>query len=135
MMNQTYYMELPDSMTPAEVQAEFTALLNDPALNQSRETAVVALSELSDRQWHAYELLDEKIRSQVASCLEEIWLDDDSERAEALFGIAGRLGIPRFLTFIKGRNQSKFESNVRRIVSECIAELEATIEDPYSGMK
>ncbi len=128
-------MELPDGMTQAEIYAEFDSLVKDPALLQSPETAVVALSELSDRQWHTYELLDDTLRSQVTSCLEGLWLDDDCDRAETLFGIARRLGLQRFLAFVNGRNQSAFESQVKRVVRECISELAGSIADPYSGMK
>ena len=129
-----YYMELPDGMTQAEVRTEFESILDDPCCLKCPDVAVVAFSELSDRQWHTYELLDDTLRNKVTACLEALWLDDDGDRAESLFGIAGRLGLPRFLEFVKERNNAAFGSQVKRVVTECMTELEGSIADPYSGM-
>ena len=93
-----------------------------------------ALFELSERQWHTYELLSASLRKQVSSTILDIWDDNDPDLAESLLGVTSRLGLGRVLEHLQLKESSSFSPNVRRIVDEAIQEFGESVNDPYSGM-
>ena len=100
------YRGLPDVMSSAEVAAEFEEILDDPDCAHLPHDTVAILSELSERQWNTYTLLDNGVRGEVERLLEKLWRDDDADLAESLFGVAGRLGLPPFLSFVRSGRSS-----------------------------
>ena len=130
-----YYRGLPDVMRTTEVATEFETVLNDPTVPQAPHEAATVLNELSERQWNTYTLLDTVVRRDVERLLEKLWRDDDADLAEALFSIAGKLGLPSFLSFVSQRRAAQMPAAVQAVVADCIAELQDTIEDPYSGLR
>lgn len=67
----TKFSELPDSMRSDELKPyffEFIANNNNIHIN-NMEDALYELLELSERQWHSYEILDGKIKSQIEEFL------------------------------------------------------------------
>jgi hypothetical protein len=130
-----YYRDLPDVMRPTEVTAEFEAILSNPNFPCFPQEAAAVLGELSERQWNTYTLLDTGVRGAVESLLEKIWRDDDAVLAESLFAVAGRLGLPSFLSFVGQRRVAQMSSAVQAVVAECVAELQESIADPYSGLR
>ncbi len=128
------YRGLPDVMSSAEVAAEFEEILDDPDCAHLPHDTVAILSELSERQWNTYTLLDNGVRGEVERLLEKLWRDDDADLAESLFGVAGRLGLPPFLSFVSLRGVARMSAAVQFVVAECVAELQETIADPFSGL-
>jgi len=130
-----YYRNLPDVMSSTEVAAEFAEILSDPDCAHISHDTVAVLSELSERQWNTYTLLGNHVRGEVERLLEKFWRDDDADLAEVLFGVAGRLGVASFLSFVSLRGVARMSAAVQFVVVECVAELQETIADPYSGLQ
>jgi hypothetical protein len=134
MKTDQYYQSLPEGMTAKEVHSEFVELLSTMGTTNDPELVLNAISELSDRQWHTYSLLDPCICSQVTSLLKTYWSNSQPTLVEHLFTIAARLGLSEFISYVKNLDTKCFSTQVKQMVCECIDELEAEIRNPYSGM-
>src|SRR5690606_21754149 len=87
-----YYGNLPDVLPQQQIEAEFVAVLAADATSHANEIAE-ALFELSDRQWHTYEMASEQLRQDAASMILLIWDANDADRAESLLATIGMLGL------------------------------------------
>jgi hypothetical protein len=129
-----YYEELPERLTTAQLSEEFTGVL---AADPVREASAIAtaLFELSERQWNLYELADEGLRADVAKVVLRVWDDQDSDRAECLFGVISRLGLGDVLKRLREKDEQSYSVGVRTALKQAIEEFGDTVDDPYSGMK
>lgn len=135
MQSEKYYSQLPDGMSKDDVRHEFEALFCGLSESDCTESVVVALSELSDRQWNTYEVLDDDIRRKVCQQLQRCWSNGDPNRIELLFGIAARLGLPAFIAFVDSLDSSRFSAEAQSAIKSCRDELRDSMSDPYSGMR
>jgi hypothetical protein len=121
---------------PAEDMAnEFHVLLTEKSFSgQSKHDFLEALLELSDRQWHTYELLCEPLKTQIEKVLIAEWDGFDFDFAEGSIVVAAHLGLVGLFDFISSQNVSELSSEVAIEIKQAIAELGDNIADPYSGM-
>ncbi|WP_277761782.1 hypothetical protein [Pseudomonas sp. A34-9] len=131
-----YYQSLPDSMPVEDVAKELHELLMEKSFSgKSKHDFLVALLELSDRQWHTYEPLCEPLKTQIKKVLISEWDGFDFEFAEGSIVVAADLGLAGLFDFISSQNISELSSEVAIEIEEAITELGDNIADPYSGMK
>ena len=130
-----YYQSLPDSMPVEDVAKELHELLMEkPFSGKSKFDFLQALLELSDRQWHTYELLCEPLKTQIEKVLIAEWDGFDFDFAEGSIVVAAHLGLVGLFDFISSQNVSELSSEVAIEIKQAIAELGDNIADPYSGM-
>lgn len=64
------FSDLPDYMTVAELELIFEEFLKDyNNYNYKIEECLEELYELSDRQWHTYELLSDSLKEKIEQYL------------------------------------------------------------------
>ncbi len=73
--------------------------------------STVDLAELSDRQWHSYEIIDGELKQRIENWIEKSWVLDSEEYIRSIIFVIGALGL-----------RGGFE-------------LEDNVDNPYSGMK
>ncbi|MFV3329999.1 hypothetical protein ACNFIA_03575 [Pseudomonas sp. NY15437] len=132
----SYYQDLPESMPAEDMKVEFLDVLkrlNSGSL--SKENALKAFLELSDRQWNTYCALNDDINSSVADTLIALWDGRCIESAETTVAIVSRLGLGRVLRFLSEIDPSQTSPEVYAEIHEAVEELRDTVEDPYSGMQ
>ena len=134
MKSPEYYERLPDDMTVDQLDAEFREILSVPASDRSELVYVDSLHELSERQWHTYNLLGNDLRDKTSLVLTELWKDDDVEMADTILGITGMLGLPSVMDYLSSRPTESFSPDVKKSVRDAFKEFGATISDPYARM-
>ena len=129
-----YYEQLPDVMTVDQLDAEFREILSVPASFRLELAYIESLHELSERQWHTYNLIGNDLRDKTSLVLTMLWKDDDVEMADTILGITGMLGLPGVMDFLASKPTGAFSPDVKKSVKEAFDEFGSTISDPYSGM-
>ncbi|WP_154284804.1 hypothetical protein [Pseudomonas syringae] len=131
-----YYAALPETMTNSDLDSEFRELL------EGFESGVVdrsdflrSLLELSDRQWHAYSVIEVGLRGRVERCLISLWDGYDLDMAENVINIMVRLGLKEVSKFLGSLSPQCVSLEVFNEVSLALSELGASVSDPYSGMR
>lgn len=131
------YSELPDYMTVEELEKYFTQLINY-AMKVSdidNESVAEALYELSDRQWHTYEMINDAIKERIEEWINKVWNTNSPELLENITSIIGLLGLVKSFQLVKKSITEDISDEVRGILDITIKELNENVGDPYSGMK
>lgn len=136
MKNFAYYAGLPDSMTNKELYVEFEALL-DGLESQSLGVAegVSSLVELSNRQWHTYNVLEAGLKKRIEQYLISTWNGHDPGAAEEVISIMLHLGLEGISTFLGSRSPEEVSSEVFSEISLALSEVAGSVSDPHSGMR
>jgi hypothetical protein len=116
-----------------ELFEEFISITNSQ--NIDIEGALEALLELSDRQWHTYELLDSNVKNKVELWIISICNKESIENIDFITSIVGRLGLVKAFEYMKNLLDGNLTNEIRVIIHEAITELDGHVEDPYFGMK
>ncbi|MDH1011696.1 hypothetical protein N5C80_23460 [Pseudomonas nicosulfuronedens] len=136
MKSSSYYKALPESMPVEDIKVEFLDVLKClKSGDLSKESALEALSELSDRQWNAYCVLSDDVRPSVADVLISMWDGRCIDSAETIVSIVSRLGLGRVLRFLSEIDPNQTSPDVYIEIHEAVEELRDSVEDPYSGMQ
>ena len=130
------YESLPDYMEVTELCEYFHNFLNQVNSEQyNLVEALEALLELSDRQWHTYEILDTCVKNKVEGWLISVLDLDAEDYVEYATSIIGRLGLVELHKILKDSLKTNLNKEVRDIIEETVNELNGHVEDPYYGMK
>ncbi|WP_444437013.1 hypothetical protein [Pseudomonas sp. A6] len=136
MKSAEYYRCLPESMSIEAISCEFAEVLEGVKSGVvSKEDALNALSELSDRQWNTYDFLNGELRSSIEDALVALWDGQSLGAAETIVSIVARLGLGRVLRFLSALDSSQVSPDVLKEIHEAVEELRDNIDDPYSGMR
>ncbi|MCQ2995043.1 hypothetical protein NLO95_13050 [Pseudomonas syringae] len=136
MKHLAYYAGLPDSMTNKELDAEFEDLLGRlESQPVDRADVVSSLVELSNRQWHTYNVLDTGLKKRIEQYLMSIWQGHDLGAAEEVISIMLHLGLEELCKFLGSRSPQDVSSEVFNEISLALAEVGGSVLDPYSGMR
>ncbi|WP_212803504.1 hypothetical protein V3H56_07355 [Pseudomonas sp. MS646] len=131
-----YYTSLPDSMTNKELEVEFTELLDGFELQAvKRGDFIKSILELSDRQWHTYNVLDGGIRERIEYCLISVWDGYDQALVEDIIGIMVRLGLEKIRGFLCSCSLMDVSPEVFNEISLALSEVGDSVKDPYRGMR
>ncbi len=133
----THYCELPDYVENSELKQHFIDYLIYYSNNTDKENIYYSLNELlelSDRQWHTYELIDEEVKEQLEKYLTSLINFEDEEIMDYILNIIPRIGLDKLFDYIiKNRNNIK-NQNIKLNIDESIAEYGNSVNNPYSGM-
>ncbi len=132
MLNMKNYGELPDSMEPEEVATCFNEILIEK--NASKSDIIEALGEMSDRQWHTYEVINPDLKEKITKWLIDHLDLENAEFVESTIYISAHLGLEKIGRLLKESLKKNLKPEVRKEIEEAIVEIK-TWDDPYSGMK
>ncbi|MEL7936727.1 hypothetical protein [Pseudomonas delhiensis] len=119
-----------------DISGEFVEVLKCiKSRRGSKEEVLNALSELSDRQWNTYSVLNVSLKASIEDALFELWDGQDLRLAETIVSIVARLGLGRVLRFLSALDASQVSPDVLKEIHEAVEELIDNIDDPYSGMR
>ncbi|MFC3745607.1 hypothetical protein ACFORK_02715 [Paenibacillus sp. GCM10012306] len=132
-----YYKSLPDYISTIqliELFEEFLFSISSRTIDV--EIALESLFELSDRQWHTYELLDSDVKSEIETWIIGICNKESINEIELIASIIGRLGLVKVYKHLENLlNNDNVKNEVRIVIQETVAELDGHVEDPYFRMK
>ncbi|WP_439865418.1 hypothetical protein [Pseudomonas antarctica] len=135
MKNFAYYAALPDFMSREELETAFSELLDEFDSKKIGSAELVkSLVQLSDRQWHTYSLLDNRLRERIEHCVLSLWNGHDLEQAEQVIGIMASLGLEAISTFLASRSPTDVSPEVFNEISLARSEFGDSVSDPYSGV-
>jgi hypothetical protein len=122
-------------MLPEELEEEFQKLFTQiqPTDKEKNLLLLKAYLELSDRQWHTYELLPIHLSDEIDSVLINLWDKASIERTELLLGIVAYLGLLKTFEAIKSALDGELSAIVRQEILDAMSKFGNTIADPYSG--
>jgi hypothetical protein len=103
-------------------------------LCKDKELAFDALFELSDRQWHTYEMLDQHILARVENWLLENWNRGSLDDAMRLNTIVAHLGSVRLFEIMK-EEFPILRPDIQREFAEFFEEIGENVGDPYSEIR
>ncbi|MCG6577055.1 hypothetical protein EGM97_20365 [Pseudomonas sp. AF32] len=132
----SYYSALPDGMTEAELYLEFVEVVGCFENSEcSGYVFLAALSELSERQWHTYSLLCDKLRGRIEGSLKNLWDGRNLEAAQVIVSVVAYLGLEGLYAFICSQASKSLSDEVSAEVKSAIAEFGSSVGDPFSGMR
>lgn len=130
------YKNLPDYMSIDDLEKEFSNFLT---IIKSRECDLIesleSLTELSDRQWHTYKFINEKIKFEIENWILNILNFESLEIIELIFFPTGTLGLSRVFETLKESLKMNLESDIRKEIEEFIKECDGNVDDPYYSLK
>lgn len=133
----TEFFKLPDFMNCKELQKEFVNFLDYYSNNTNSENIDYVLDELfelSDRQWHTCELLNDDLKIQIQEFLKDIIDFENEEAMESILCIIPRLGLKELFDYILEAKDTIKNKNVIKNIMESEIEYGKTVDNPYSGM-
>lgn len=133
----TEFFKLPDSMSCEELQREFVKFLDYYSNNTNSENMDYVLDELfelSDRQWHTYELLNDGLKMQIEEFLKGIIDFENEEAMDSILCIIPRLGLKELFDYILQEKDTIKNESVIKNIMESEIEYGKTVDNPYSGM-
>lgn len=96
--------------------------------------ALRELLELSDRQWHTYELIDKEVKQQLEDYLKSVINFEDEEIMDYILCIIPKIGMTRLFDYILKNKENIHNENVLANIYESEIEYGKNIDNPYSGM-
>jgi len=99
-------------------------------------TAMEALCELADKQWHSYRKLDADLAAAVEKWLAEHWSDESLEKVEGFTFIIAHLGLGHAHQRVVSRLAATLPREVRKEIEEYQREMSGLdVFNPYSGLE
>lgn len=131
------YADLPDYMTTEELEKHFAKLIDlaEKVSSVNDEKISEALYELSDRQWHTYEMLSDTLKEKIEDWVNKAWNTKSPELIENITSIIGRLGLVKSFELVKKSINEDISDEIKVILETTIKEINGHIDDPYYSMK
>lgn len=131
------YADLPDYMTTDELEKHFIELIDfaGKVSEVNDEKISEALYELSDRQWHTYEILSDALKKKIEDWINKSWNTKSPELIENITSIIGRLGLAKSFELVKKTINEDISDEIKEILETTIKEINGHIDDPYYSMK
>lgn len=131
------YSCLPDYMTTGELEKYFKELINwAETVDRVNDVKISeALYELSDRQWHTYEVLSDSLKVQIENWINKVWNTKSLELIENITSIIGNLGLVQSYELVKRSIDEDISSEIKQVLEATIKEINGHIGDPYFSMK
>ncbi|WP_291584086.1 hypothetical protein [Clostridium sp. UBA6640] len=133
-MDLTKIDDLPDHMDKNSIYNWFNDVLNyaENDKNSERvEEITDALYELSLRQWHVYDQLDNQMKKRVEMWIKKVWTFRTMDFLEGITGIIGMLGLGNVYRYIKSSLETEENDNIRDMISYIVKELDGHEDNPY----
>lgn len=133
-MDLTKIDNLPDYMDKKSLYNWFNDVLNYAESDKNHESVeeiTDALYELSLRQWHVYEQLDNQMKKRIEMWIKEVWTCRTTDFLEGITGIIGMLGLENIYIYIKNSLETEKNDNIRVMIEYVVKELEGHEDNPY----
>lgn len=133
-MDLTRIDNLADYMDKKSLYNWFNDVLNYAESDKSHESVdeiTDALYELSLRQWHVYEQLDNHMKKRIEMWIKEVWTGRTPDFIEGITGIIGILGLGNIYRYIKDSLETEEDDDIRAMIRYVIKELEGHEDNPY----
>jgi len=130
-MQLSEYKLLPDYIEPAEVEKYCFLILQESALETVAQT-LEKLNEMSDRQWHTYQLPPRELQDELKKWLIQNWTSNSSEYLESIMGLSYCFGLDKeFFSKALAYYEGRFKNGFRRDLDNSVGEF----IDPWWSMK
>ncbi len=98
--------------------------------------ATEELAELSDEQWHKYQLIDSETKEAIESWIEKTFDITSIRYIENVIFIIAHLGLEESFKLLENALEHEFEidKEIYTEIKEAVDELRDHIDNPYSGM-
>ncbi|MGE6630414.1 hypothetical protein [Bacillus sp. NPDC077027] len=137
-MDFSKFDELPDSLSEGTLENYFNQLV-DIYENSKDNISYIELTEaiyqLSERQWHTYKILNDKIKNEIDILMKNILDANSFDLIDNATSIIAYLGLPESFKALQEMLQENLSDEVRELIEETIEELEGNVENPYSGLE
>ena len=133
----TEFYKLPDYMESDKLREKFIEYLTCYNNNTTKEDIGYVLDELlelSDRQWHTYENLDDEVKCQIEKFLISIIDLEDENVMESILCIIPRLGLETLFLYVLSKKDMIANKNVIQNIMESEREYGETVNNPYSDL-
>lgn len=136
-MNLFRIRNLPDNMEPSEVREYFTSVLHEAMQLGNIDPLKIskALVQLSDRQWHTYELIDQATKIKVESWIELVWDVKFKTLVDDILTIITYLGLENSFKLVENSLTPELDKETSDLIQEAIRELKDHVSNPYYGLK
>lgn len=136
-MNLLKIRNLPDTMEPSEVRKYFMSVLHEATQLDNIDPLKTseALIELSDRQWHTYELIDKDTKLKVESWIELVWDVSFKTLVDNILTIITYLGLENSYQLVENSLTPELDKETSDLIQEAIKELKDHVSNPYYGLK
>ena len=137
-MDLTKIDNLPDYMDKRSLYNWFNDVLNYAESDKNHESVeeiTDALYELSLRQWHVYEQLDNQMKKRIELWIKEVWKHRTTDFLEGVTGIIGMLGLGNIYRYIKSSFETEDNDNIRDMIRYVVKELDGHEDNPYWNLK
>lgn len=130
---------LPECVNVEQLNAYFIKVLEyadsiDNTNNLEIINILEVLSELSDKQWHTYELVDETIKFNIERFIKKTLNLKSLDYINYVTEIVSYLGLENSYKTLKDALNLPLDEPIRKEITEFVLELEASIKNPYNGM-
>lgn len=125
---------LPDFVSSESLKKEFNKIISETSKNVKESNNLLLLEayfELSERQWHTYEILEPEILNKIDSIIITLWDKNSLESTESITGIVGMLGLQKTYEIILSSLSQKLKKDVKQEILETVEEFGDTVTNPY----
>lgn len=126
-----------NSLKNEELEREFIDYLIKYGNDKDKNNIYIALEELlemSDRQWHKYQLMNQDIKKQIENYLKFIIDFEDEIIMDYILTIIPYLGLYNTYKLILDNKKSIKNISIIQNISDSENEYGNQVENPYSGM-
>ena len=139
-MDFSKFDELPDSLPEDTLEKYFNQIVDIYESAKDKDSVnYIELSEaiyqLSERQWHTYKILDDKIKHKIDMLIKNILDANSYDLIDNATSIIAYLGLPESFKALQEMIKENPSEEVRELIEETIEELEGNVENPYSGLE
>jgi len=127
---------LPDCMNSIDLRTIYIEILNEDKNGKYSKVEIArALWELSNRQWHTYELIDDELKILIADWIEKSWDLMPIDRLHLIVGICAMLAIPKGLELLNRTIEKITDRGIAAELNDERVDLEKSVIDPFYDMK
>ena len=139
-MDFSKFDELPDSLPEDTLEKYFNQIVDIYESAKDKDSVnYIELSEaiyqLSERQWHTYKILDDKIKHKIDMLIKNILDANSYDLIDNATSIIAYLRLPESFKALQEMIKENPSEEVRELIEETIEELEGNVENPYSGLE
>ena len=123
--------QLSDYPDQIEIDNYFNILIKNSITDL--ESAFISMWELSDRQWHTYEMIRYEIKIKIEKWIIKNIDFRNKKIISRACGIIGMLGLNESFEWLK-KNKGETVDEIKKEIEDFINEVSDSVDNPYSGM-
>lgn len=128
---------LPESISAQELKLYFKEALDFANSIDNKNIFEIikvleVLAELSSKQWHTYQFIDETIKFNIEMFIKKILNINSLDYIQYIIEIVALLGLENSYKTIKDALNLPLYEPIRKEITEFVLEINDSIENPYS---